>query len=663
MKRAAVMGSLYDFLEGTRVVENDTWRPEEPPCLDGIHEIFLNWETTGLKWWENDLPISCSLYAGDKSYYIPWGHAGGGNLDQDTVYRWAQRELRGKHITNINTRFEVHMGRAWGEKMGRGGLDFEAMGCTVSDVGHYAALLDDHRLHTNLDALIGDWLHEQPMQRLDESRMRSFSSGAAAPRSRYNVESVKRLKEVMWPELDKQNLQRVRAVEDKVIFVTCEMEKNGAPIDLELLDRFIEESQKEVNRLLWKIAKEIGFQVNPDSPKDQARVFQKLGIPMEYTAAGRASFTDSVLKRVEHPIVKDMRYAGKLMSLRSKYLVNTKNSLDSHGILRYALHQLRAAKDENAEAGETGTVTGRFSSAKPVEGVGCNIQQRMKAARQRKSFGYDEDDDTHDDEIFLIRKLHIAKPGYRVLSSDMDQAQYRIFAHFVNNPKVIKAYQDDPKTSFHEFMHGLLRDYADMTYRQQKDLNFAVIFGAGLTKMALMMGHITQSEYEQIKNSRAWNSPKLDKTKKVRRIYNREIPEVEPLLAQFSHLAKPECDDRCKPGDNLHRLYKHQGYVETYLGRRARFPNGNRLHKAFNSVDQGTEADYMKTKLIELHERRHETGFILRITNHDEVVGDSPDAVCDHKVDDILNRQSFDLRVPLTWGTGVGPNWATLEDL
>lgn len=645
------MGNLFDCIEDTRVVPNDTWRPEAPPILTGINEICLNFEATGLKWWEDDRPISCSVYAGDRSYYLPWAHSGSGNLDEAVVRRWFKEQVRGKNIVNINTRFDVHMAREWG-------VDLEAQGNTVSDVGHYAALLDDHRYEMNLDSLIRDFLRETPMARLDESKMVTYSAGAAAPRSRYNVESVKRLKDVMWPQLDAQNLQRVRALEDKIIYVVCEMEKNGAPIDLELLDRWIADSQRRLNALLLKISREVGFQVNPKSPKDLQRIFLKLKLPIDHTKLGRASFTDDVLKRIDHPVIKDLRMAGKILSLRSKYLVNTKESLDSHGILRYALHQLRAAKDEFADAGEAGTVTGRFSSAKPVDGVGCNIQQRMKAARQRVGFGFDEDDDSHDDEIYIIRKLHIAKSGY-VLSSDMDQAQYRIFASFVNNPKVIQAYKENPNLSFHKFMHKLLEQYAKLTYRQQKDLNFAVIFGAGLTKMSLMMGHITQSEFERIRNNKQWDDLKLKQTKEVKRIYDREIPEVKGLLERCSHLAKPCCDDRCKHGDLLHQTLEHQGFVETILGRRTRFPDGNRLHKAFNAIDQGTEADYNKTKLVELYEHRKEFGFTMRITNHDEVVGDIPDKEQARKVHELLNIQSFpELRVPLTWSTDIGPNWA-----
>ena len=641
--------NLLDLMED----RSHSWTPPEPPSLAGIDEIYLNFETDGLRWWDKDRPISCALLAGDKTYYLPWRHSGG-NLDEATMKRWAQRELRGKYIRNINTRFDVHHARVWG-------VDLEAQGNTVSDVSHYAALLDDHRRHMALDALIPDFLHEKPMSRLDEDKMPLYHAGLAAPRAMYNVQAVKRLSDVMWPMLTEQSLQKVRTLEDQVIYVVCEMEKNGAPIDVELLERWIVESQRKLEGYLWGVAKELGWQCNPDSPKDMERAFNQLKIPIVETEKGRPSFTDAVLKKIDHPAIVMARKALKLASLRSKFIVNTKKSMGSDGILRYALHQLKA---ESGEEDEVGTVTGRFSSSALVRGYGCNIQQRMKAARQRQAFGYDEKDSSHDDEIFLVRRLHIASKGKQVIASDMDQCQYRIFAHYANNKKVIQAYRDNPDTSFHEYMHTLIGPYATLAYRQMKDLDFAYLFGAGLTKMALMLGHISVQEFNTIKEDKDYDSPLLSKTKQVRAIFEREVPEVKDLLDRAMHLAKPECDDYCNTMDRLHRELDHRGYVKTHLGRRGRFHGGKKLHKAFNFVDQGTEADYMKTKMVEVHAavRAGELDFTERITNHDELVGDG-DRHTARKLHRILSRQSFDLRVPLTWSTSIGPNWAQAEKL
>ena len=94
------------------------------------------------------------------------------------------------------------------------------------------------------------------------------------------------------------------------------------------------------------------------------------------------------------------------------------------------------------------------------------------------------------------------------------------------------------------------------------------------------------------------------------------------------------------------------------VGRRSRFPTNYKTYIGLNRVLQGTGADVMKRKLKELHDARKETGFVMRITNHDAVLGDAtqPDTLA--KVAEVLNRQSFPLKVPILWKCGTGANWA-----
>lgn len=640
----------------TIVNSTSTWVPQAPPDLSQYHHIELDTETTGLKWFEKDRPIGIAIYYGDKTQYLPWGH-NGGNLDESVVKGWAQRELRGKRITNLNTRFDIHMLREWG-------IDLEAQGCEVSDVGHYAALLDDHRKSFSLDNIAKDYLGVGKIEGLDKTRMASYHAGDVAAYAENDVKLVHQLKDKMWPLLDEQDLQQVRELEDKVIYVVCEMEKNGSPIDLELLEKWISQSQKQYESYIWELSREVGFQVNPDSPQDQKRIFEKLKIPLEFTTAGRPSFTDAILKRIEHPTIKLMRKAGKLSSLRSKFLTNTKKNLDSHGILRYALHQLRATRDETSE-NPVGTVTGRFSSSEITPSFGINIQQRSKPSKQRVSFGFNEKDSSHDDEIFLIRKLHIPQKGMW-LSSDMRQVEYRLFASYANNPSVVDAYKENPLLSFHEFMHEKLRAFKEeITYGRTKDCNFAKVYGAGLGKLALMMGFITSAEFERLRKEKAkYNHPKYREAIEIEQLYNQVLPEVKGLLKEASHLAMPKCNEHCNLSDELHQRLSHRGYVKTLMGRRSRFPEGHRIHKALNSVIQGGGGDVLKQKCVELHENRKETGFLLRFCVHDEIDGDVPNKEAAQKVANILNSQSFpQIRIPLLWETGIGPNWAECEDV
>jgi len=620
------MGNLFDLIPAGAIgpVANDDWRPEPPPSLDGIDTIYLNFETNGLKWFEKDRPISCSLYAGDRTYYLPWGHAGAGNLDEDVVKRWAQREIRGKTIININTRFDIHMGRVWG-------VDFEAQGNQVGDVAHYAALLDDHRKHMNLDALIKDYLGEEPMRRLDESRMPSYSAGAAAPRSMYNVDTVRRLREVMWPQLDAQGLQKVRQLEDDVIYVVCEMEKNGTPLNLELLEQWIKETAQLFQKALLDLYKETGLKINPNSSKDAAKLFRHLNIPfVELTATGQPSFTDNIIKQLEHPTIKLFRHAKKLASLNSKFKKYRK-AVGSDGILRYALHQLRSSKFDASDPAETGTVTGRFTSTEIAPGVGINVQQVMKPEKQFLTYG----------DEFFIRDLHIPAPGMLFFSTDAEQIQYRLFAHEAQNPKVLQAYKEDPWLSFHKMTLAMFRVHKpDLPYRRCKDVNFAKLFAAGPTKLALMLDFISHKEFEELRAERANRyHPKLAKVLEILRIYDKELPEVNDLLKRASKIAE------------------ERGYIRTILGRRIRFSDGQRLHKALNARIQGSEADIVKTKAVELHKTRKHTGLTLRFQVHDEFDGDTPDEKSAKLIGEILNHQSIDLRVPILWGTKTGVSW------
>jgi DNA polymerase-1 len=599
------VANLFDLIPPASTPVLDSWQPPEPPSLADVREIELDCETTGLRWWAGDLPIGIAVRLPDgKSYYLPWGHASG-NLDEAAVKRWCLRELRGKRITNLNTRFDVHMLRAWG-------VDLAELGCTVSDVGHYAALLDDHRKSFSLENISHDYLKsgkftEVNGQRIDATRMASYPAAVVAPYAERDVWLVGELKRVMWPLLEGEDLQQMRQLEDDLIFPVVEMECNGAPLDVEKLAQWTRQSEKDYTEALFSIYRQTGLRVNPDSSDDLQKLFHHLGLEITaFTEKGRPSFTDAVLKNIAHPVIQLVRRAGKLADLRSKYLCKYSNSVGPDGILRYALHQLRAD--------EGGTVSGRFSSSGLVNGVGANIQQVMAVEKQVDSYGED----------YIVRELFVPRAGL-FLSSDAAQIEYRLFAHHAASPTVLKAYEDDPRVSFHKTVWNLVLPYKpDLKYKPLKNLNFAKLYGAGPRKLALMLG-MTEGE-----------------ARSVLRVYAQLFPEVDALLARASRLAE------------------ERGYVRTFIGRRMRFPDKQRIHKALNGIIQGTAADVMKLKLIELYRTRRETGLTLRLTVHDEVCGDVPDAEAAQRVDEILNQQTGflqELRVPILWETNVGKNW------
>lgn len=635
-------GSMAEFLGTTPLRGRPDWVAQAPPSLDGIHDIILNYETDGLDWRAGHRPVgvTVSTLDGQLNRFLPFGFRGGGNLDEAALKEWARRELRGKHITNANTRFDIHMSREWG-------IDLEEQGNTVSDVQHYAALLDDHRKKFSIDVLAKDYLGGIEVGRIDERMMAEHSAGEVAARAEYQTTLVRQLREKMWPLLDAQELQQVRQLEDEVIYPVVEMEKNGAPIDVELMEQCYEECTRRSQDMLLEISREVGF-----SFEVSAAGWQRL---FEYChLTPRNSYAEDVIAEVEHPLVQKAHLAGQYASLNSKTFAAYRRQL-INGVLYYDINQLRGD--------EGGTVSGRFS-------IGY-VQQAPNHDNHHTVFG-EGDVETCDHNLCYLFPRRVFIPGSgRYLAADAAQIEYRIFAHFASNPKVLEAYAQNPHMSFHKFIWGMMKEHRpDMKYSWQKNLNFMKMYGGGLAKLALMMGFITKQQFAEIQsdpdNSRKWRDPALAPAVEIQRIYENMMPEVAPLQARASHLAKSQCDADCtRMGKHqaylrqLHKEFPHRGYVKTIAGRRSRFPNNWKTYRGLNRVIQGSAADVMKQKLVELHRERKQTGFVLRMTVHDEVGGDSPTPECKAMVNEILNRQSFpQLKVPILWETNDGVNWA-----
>lgn len=605
-----IQGDLLAAMRPDKVVD---WTPPEPPDLTGIDSLSLDLETTGLRWWAGDRPIGAAVATPDgRRWYLPWGHREG-NLDEGTVKRWFKEQLKHKKLSNLNARFDNHMAYEWG-------VDLEAQKCTWTDVGHQVALLDDHRRQFNLEGIAQDYLGVGKVDlleaRVEITKLAEHHAGEVAEYAMRDVDLVDRLLPVLGKQLDLEELGKVKALEDDVIFVVCEMERNAAPIDTDLLKRWVIEAENSYIKTLLKIYEFTDVKVNPDSRVEMEKLFKKVGLENQFiTATGAASFSEEALEAIsaqnDDPRVGEILdlvlHARKLDSLRSKYIDKYVRTVGEDRLLRYALHQLRAD--------EGGTVSGRFSSSGiKVNGItyGCNIQQVPAVEKQRAQMG----------DEFTIRRLFKAGQGL-VLSADAAQIEYRLFAHYLNDPKVLQAYVTDPRTNFHKLVHKFIAVYkAAILYKVVKNTNFCKVYGGGTKKIAQTAG-ISIAEAEELQ-----------------RLYDQIIPGCSALINRASRAAES------------------RGYVRTLLGRRSRFPDGQRLHKALNGIIQGGAADLMKMKLVELHRERKHTGLLMRYTVHDEVVGDVPDLEAAAKVQEILDRQSIELRVPILWDVATGETWA-----
>jgi DNA polymerase-1 len=595
--------------------------PEAPtsagsfPDLLHVRHMALDCETDGKNVFKNK-PVGVSIAfrtegASIKKYYLPFGHISG-NLDPDKVRSYLNAELVGKEIVFANAKFDIHMLRNFG-------VDLEALGVKPRDVAFGAALLDDNRrAGLDLDSLSKQF---SPIQKMkfngDMNRMANYPAELVAAYARQDAEVTLLCEEGMQPAIEQQGLGTVLELENDLIYYVCEIERNGARLDIETLERWRAEVRNEYEQIMRSLYAETWFLINPNSGDSLERLCHTIGInlPALKTTKGKSSFTGVELESMKHPLIKKVVRARRLESLLSKFLDKFHEGLDGD-VIRSQFHQLKSD--------EFGTISGRFSSSgggDSASGYDHNAQQVIKVSKQRKELG-----DHH-----IIRELFIPDDGAEYWACDASQIEYRLFGHFAAAPNVIKAYAENPNTDFHQLVTDMVQPYAPGAIRDDiKNVNFARLYVAGINKIAAMLG------------------TKRNAAEEFLRKYDRIFPEA----AAFSSA--------------MIRQAETQGYVTTLLGRRARFdlrnhnqPKGAKLHSACNRVIQGSAADIMKLKLRRLYRERKTLGITkLRQMVHDEQCGDKdPDPKYTKLIQECFNEQEMKLKIPILWDLKTGRNW------
>ena len=674
--------SLAAFLNvtGARLAAEPEWRPEPPKPLGAMGDKFVvNFETNGTNIRKHKpIGVTVGTYDGEWQQYYPFAHVGAGsaNLSETQVRDFLLTELRGKILFNQHLKFDIHMGR-------RIGVDFEEIGCTVGgDPMLWAALIDGNRPSYNIDALARDYLGGVDVERIDERIMELHHPSEMVERARYQAKLVSRLCAKMIPVLDRKDLHRVRKIEEDCTFGVVEMEKNGAKIDVDLLQRWKIEIEQTIATLSRYMSEQVGGGLFKCDKKSWTRLFEKFGLPMTYLeeddpmsegTVKKESFKTELLEDIEHPLVVVGLNLWRVMNLYSKIYKKYAAEITPEGVIYFEYHQLRRSREHGS--GVKGTITGRFSG---------DAQQVPNIDKHKLKFGLD----------WFPRKLFISDTG-TVLEADAAQEEFRIAVHLSGNERILAEYEKETDTnviSFHNVMWERFKEFKpELTRTEQKSFNFAKQYGAQTLKAALMMKNIKNDVYWDIKKKRkaakkrlderlieadgnpalikaarkdyfeAMKDDRLNSTIELEDIYRKAFPEGEHLVKKYEHLARRQCNSSCRRNpisEKLHQAFPHQGYVTTLGGRRIETTNDAFAYKGLNYVSQGTGGDIGKLKLAELHRARKHTGLLLRMHVHDSFMGDVHDPETERRVKEVLWEQSIPMKVKIRWDVHTGPTWA-----
>lgn len=664
------------------------WKPTFPPSLLHGEKVGLDFEyDPDDRDMTKSKAIGFSVWSKDRreGWYVPWGHAGG-NLPEETCRRWFANEMKDRDVYGLNTKAEMHMVRNWD-------MDPRRMKLRPHDVAFAAALLNENRYDGfSLESLAEEYLPAGERKihpaEVPPQYFKLAHSGFVKDRGISDSMLAMRIHEETQGKILAEALDRVLDVEDRGILAVTEMERNGAIIDLPKLERWIAECENRIERLTSSLGKKSGRpRFSPDAGGDMEALFRATNTPKpsifdEKQKAWVNSWAAEGLENLAFPggkrfdkernlnqvLHEDAAMALEIRhykSMLSKYFYKFRAAMDNQNTIHYLLHQMRSTSEFGiGEDEKFGTVTGRFSCGGGKYAI--NIQQMMKCESQIEDWGTE----------FIIRELFLPGLGMKMGASDASQIEFRLFGHYSGAKLVVQEYGRDPWVDFHMMVTMLMNptvvDPKLLKFLRvhMKHNNFGVLYGMGRPKLARRLGLPCTCPCDWYEKT---FDPRRNREVNVRYFKDNSYHETDCKARQANDImdeynAKfPEAHEMLEKASNR---AKEKGFVHTLLGRRRRFPDGQMLHKALNAVIQGSAADYFKLKMIELYEVCESLGIKMRMPVHDEFVYDiEPDRIvqrANHKgkivdyaagVEELLQTQSLDLKVPLLWESGYGNNW------
>ena len=422
-----------------------------------------------------------------------------------------------------------------------------------------------------------------------------------------------RLATALRREVEEAGLLKLyQEIDLPLVPVLARMEHAGVKIDRAALAEMSSRLEREIDAKAKEIYQHAGIEFNISSPKQLGDVlFNKLNLPkpVKYGKGKTISTAVDVLEGLaeSHEVPRMVLEYRQLTKLKSTYV----DALPA--LLNPASGRLHTT------FGQTGTATGRLSSANPNL---QNIPIRTELGRE-------------------IRAAFTAEPGHVLLAADYSQIELRLLAHFSKDPLLVEAYRrgDDIHTLTASQVFGVPPLMVTPDHRRQaKVVNFGIVYGLSAFGLSQNLG-IEPGEAKQFINAY------FERYGGVRAFIDRTLDEA-----------------------------RREGKVKTLFGRVRPIPDINSKNAnlrgfaertAVNTPLQGTAADLIKIAMIRIDAALRERGLKSRMTLqvHDELVFEVPEA--EIEVMRTLVREQMEkvhpLTVPLLVEIGVGSNWRDLE--
>lgn len=370
-----------------------------------------------------------------------------------------------------------------------------------------------------------------------------------------------------YEKLVKDDLVGLYDNECELMIALYAMERYGMRTDPSYEKPLKEDLQLLTDEAEAAIYEEAGKMFNINSGKQLYEVLMSLGTSpdwIQFTDKGNPCLDKDALNKLADvynvSIVKKILEYRKYDKLLNTYAVGIYDQRDSEDRVHGSINQTEAT-------------TGRMSITKPA------LQTLPKKDKR-------------------IRRVFIPEDEYEMWFMDLDQVEYRLFAHYAKIPGLIESIKNGHDVHaataallFNRDLDELVKlvhegnEEANSLRQRAKTINFALIYGVGIEHLAEMLG-CTTTEASEIKAK-----------------YFSMIPEARTFI------------------NTVYQVIKMRGFVKNYYGRLRRLDSDD-CYKAPNALIQGCAADYIKFKVVDIYKYIRYNELKTKMINivHDELV-------------------------------------------
>lgn len=390
-------------------------------------------------------------------------------------------------------------------------------------------------------------------------------------------------------------------VEEPLIRILYQMEKEGIFVDESILDTIAQETLTKLNELSSQIYGLAGHEFNVNSPKQLSEVlFEELQLPSNRKQSTAIDVLEALVDA--HPIVSKLIEYRKYQKLYSTYAQGLKKFIQAD----HKIHTVYS---------QTTAQTGRLSSYDP------NLQNIS----------------VRDEESRGIRKAFIPTKGNLLYACDYSQIELRVLAHMANEEAMIEAFKThlDIHTKTAMDVFKVTADEVTSSMRRQaKAVNFGIIYGISDFGLAAQLGTDRKSAQKFIE------------------AYLNSYPNIQRYMDEtvFGAQRQGYVETLFNRRREIPELFD-KSYQVREFGKRA----------AMNAPIQGSAADIIKLAMIAvdkiLKAKKLKTKMIVQV--HDELVFDVPKDELDLIKTEIKKAmiEAVNLRVPMEVSEAYGDSW------